>query len=47
MRSDDFMFMVLRSWLRDGLMEISVDEDGEFIFYCTESQKLALEKMLE
>ena len=33
---------VLMHMVHDGLVELSVDENGEFIFFCTEEQKDAL-----
>jgi DNA-binding PadR family transcriptional regulator len=38
---------VLTDMVKQGLVELSVDEEGEFIFYCTDDQKRSLEDMLE
>ena len=37
--------IILMQMVHDDLVELSVDENGEFIFFCTEAQKEALERI--
>ena len=38
---------ILTDMVKQGLVELSVDDEGEFIFYCTEDQIRSVEDMLE